>query len=207
MKEKNTNIILTSNGFHNTSNRSKEIDEIFEEVAKDKRVVIILNATKDGSNIQNIDDVKNNFEKVGAEVVDLLMLDNEKKNACEIFNYEVIYVMGGDPRILLDDFWNCNFKMYLTKFLEKGIYIGESAGSMVLCDDVKWIWDIKKGTKPKYDILPKTFEGLNLIEEKIYPHYNKILEEQKRKIDVYEKENSCEITRLKDGEFILHRIN
>lgn len=205
--KENINIILTSNGFHNSSRRSNEIDKLFEEVAKNKKVVIILNATKGGSNVQNIEDVKNNFEKVGAELVDLVMLDKEKKNACEIFKYDVIYVMGGDPRILLDDFWDCDFKMYLTKFLEKGIYIGESAGSMVLCDNIKWIWDIKKGTKPKYDILPKTFEGLNLIEEKIYPHYDEISEEQKRKIDAYEKENNCKITRLNDGEFIKKRYN
>lgn len=205
--KENINIILTSNGFHNSSRRSNEIDKLFEEVAKNKKVVIILNATKGGSNVQNIDDVRKNFETIGAELVDLVMLDKEKKNACEIFKYDVIYVMGGDPRILLDDFWDCDFKMYLTKFLEKGIYIGESASSMVLCDNIKWIWDIKKGTKPKYDILPKTFEGLNLIEEKIYPHYDKISEEQKRKIDAYEKENNCKITRLNDGEFIKKRYN
>ncbi|MBO5478290.1 MAG: Type 1 glutamine amidotransferase-like domain-containing protein [Clostridia bacterium] len=194
------NILLTSNGFHNKSKRSKEIDEVFEKVAKDKRVVIILNATKEGSNIQNIEDVRQNFEKIGAQKVDLLMLDRE--NAEDIFKYDVIYAMGGDPRLLLDDFWNYNFKQYLIKFLEKGIYIGESAGSMVLCDNLKWVWDIKKGTKPKYDILPKTFEGLNLVKQRIYPHYNRVSEEQKRKTDDYEKEHHIEITRLNDGEFI-----
>lgn len=194
------NILLTSNGFHNETKRSKEIDEVFKKVAKNKRICIILNATKEGSNVQNIDDVKVNFEKVGAKIVDLLMINTE--NVAEIFKYDIIYTMGGNIRILLDDFWNCDFKTYLIKFLKKGIYIGESAGSMVLCDNLEWVWKIKKGTKPKYDILPKTFEGLGLIEEKIYPHYNKISEEQKRKIDAYEKENSCEITRLKDGEFV-----
>lgn len=202
--EKKTNIILTSNGFHNSTKRSKEIDEIFKKVAKDKRVVIILNATKEGSNVQNIDDVKKNFETIGAKNVNLLTVDN--KNAGEIFKYDVIYTMGGDPRVLLDDFWDCNFKQYLIKFLEKGIYIGESAGSMILCDNVKWIWDIKKGTKPKYNILPKTFEGLNLVKERIYPHYNTISEEQKVKIDNYEEQHNIEITRLNDGEFILESL-
>lgn len=200
---KKTNIILTSNGFHNETKRSKEIDEMFKKVAKDKNIVIILNATKEGSNVQNIDAVKENFENVKAKKVDLLMLD--KENAGEIFKYDVIYTMGGDPRILLDDFWDCDFKQYLIKFLEKGIYIGESAGSMVLCDNLKWVWDIKKGTKPKYDILPKTFEGLNLVKERIYPHYNRISQEQKIKTDNYEKEYNIEITRLNDGEFILKK--
>ncbi len=96
------NILLTSNGFHNETERSKEIDEVFKKVAKDKNIVIILNATKEGSNVQNIDAVKENFENVEAKKVDLLMID--KENAGEIFKYDVIYSMGGDPRILLDDF-------------------------------------------------------------------------------------------------------
>ena len=194
------NILLTSNGFHNETKRSKEIDKAFEEVARNKSVAIILNATKEGSNVKNIKAVKANFEKIGAQVVDLITINTE--NITDIFKYDVIYTMGGDPRILLDDFWECNFKQYLIKFLEKGIYIGESAGSMVLCDNLKWVWDIKKGTKPKYDILPKTFEGLNLVKERIYPHHNTISEEQKTKIDNYEKQYKIKITRIDDGEFI-----
>lgn len=201
--EKIANIILTSNGFHNSSKRSKEIDIMFENVAKGKRVVIILNATKEGSNTQNIEDVKQNFKKIGAKEVKVLTIN--KENQSEIFKYDVIYTMGGDPRILLEDFNEYNFKSYLIKFLEKGIYIGESAGAMILCDNLKWVWDIKKGTKPKYDILPKTFEGLGLVKERIYPHYNKIHEEQKIKTDKYEKEYNTKITRLNDGEFILIR--
>lgn len=199
--KKIANIILTSNGFNNETNRSKKIDKMFEQVSKGKDVVIILNATKGGSNVQNIEGIKSNFEKVGARKVELLTINNE--NQSEIFKYDIIYTMEGDPRILLDDFYEYNFKIYLMKFLEKGIYIGESAGAMILCNNLKWVWDIKKGTKPKYDILPKTFEGLNLINEKIYPHYNKINEEQKIKTEKYEKENNMEITKLCDGEFIL----
>lgn len=195
------NIVLTSNGFHNESKRSKEIDNVFKEVAENKSVVIILNATKEGSNVQNIQAVKENFENVGASIVNLLTVDSQ--NVEEILKYDVIYAMGGDPRILLDDFWSCNFKEYLIKFLEKGIYIGESASSMVLCDNLKWVWDIKKGTKPKYDFLPKTFEGLNLVKERIYPHYNRASSEIRVKIEEYEKINNIEITRLNDGEFIL----
>lgn len=204
--EKNcNNIILTSNGFHNTSKRSKEIDEMFKKVAKGKRVAIILNATKSGSNTQNIEDVKDNFEKIEAEVVNKITIN--KDNACEIFKYDVIYTMGGDIRILLEDFSECNFELYLEKFLEKGVYIGESAGAMVLCNNLEWVWKIKQGTKPKYNILPRTFEGLNLIKQKIYPHYNRASIEQKIKIDKYEKAHNVKITKLNDGEFILMKHN
>lgn len=198
--KENANIILTSNGFHNRSQRSKEIDEMFKKVAKGKKVVLILNATKSGSNVSNIEDVRENFERIEAKVVHKLTIN--ENNVSEIFKYDVIYTMGGDIRILIDDFLEYNFEIYLRKFLEKGIYIGESAGAMVLCDNLEWVWTIKKGTKPKYNVLPKTFDGLNLIEQKIYPHYNKVSKEQKVKIDNYEKTNNVEITKLNDGEFI-----
>lgn len=194
------NILLTSNGFHNETIRSKEIDEVFKKVATNKSVLIVLNATKEGSNVQNINDVKENFEKVGANIVDLIMIN--KENVEEIFKYDVIYTMGGDPRILLDDFYECDFKQYLIKFLEKGIYIGESAGSMVLCDNLKWVWDIKKGTKPKYDILPKTFEGLNIVKERIFPHWDTISEQLRKKTKDYEDKENIEITKLENGRFI-----
>lgn len=89
------------------------------------------------------------------------IIEINKDNISNIFLYDIVYVMGGNPRILIDDMWACNFKQYLMKFLKNGIYIGESAGSMVLCDDLKWIWDIKKGYKSKYDCLPNSFQGLN----------------------------------------------
>lgn len=194
------NILLTSNGFVNGYKRSKEIDEVFRKIAKNKRVLLIVNATKNGDNLKAKKDVKDNFEKVGANVVDILEIN--KENVKNIFNYDIIYGMGGDPRVLLDDFWECGFKEYLVKFLEKGIYIGESAGSMVLCDNLKWTWDIKKGYKPKYDVIPKTFEGLNLVKERIFPHYDLINLELREKTDKYEKEYNIKITRLNDGEFI-----
>lgn len=111
--------------------------------------------------------------------------------------------MGGDPRPLIEDMKECHFREKLEKFLKAGVYIGESAGSMALCDNLQWVWEIKKGTKPQYDILPKTFEGLNLVKQKIFPHYNAITEEIKERIDKYEKEHNIQITRLKDGEFII----
>lgn len=44
------NIILTSNGFINSSPRSKEIDELFKTIANGKKVMILGNATLGGSN-------------------------------------------------------------------------------------------------------------------------------------------------------------
>lgn len=193
-------ILLTSNGFLNTSTRSDEIDELLKAIAKDKKVLLIVNATKDGANYIARKDVKENFEKIGAKLVDIIEIN--KENVTNILNYDVIYGMGGNPMILNDDLYESNFKQYIVPFLKTGIYIGESAGSIVLCDNIKWVCDIKKGLNPRYDIPPKHYEGLGLVEQRIFPHYSRVSQEMKQRTEEYEKQNQIEITRLNDGEFI-----
>lgn len=63
-----------------------------------------------------------------------------------------------------------------------------------------------EGTKTKYNIFTKTFNRLDLVNERIYPHYNKISTEQRIKTEKYENEFNIKITRLNDGEFILKKI-
>lgn len=191
------NIILTSNGFINSTPRSKEIDELFEKISNGKSVLIIGNATLGGSNASQREVVKSNFEKVGAKKVNLVDIntDNEK---C-ILDYKIVYVMGGDPRYLLDLVVTTNIKEILKQFFKSGgIYIGESAGSMILGNNLKWVWEVKKGSKPKYDIEPISYEGLGFTTYNIFPHWNLTKEEIKIKATLH----SETITPLSDGEFI-----
>ena len=47
---KKFNLVLISNGFNDNSYRSEEIENLFEKITKDKKVLLNLNATKEGSN-------------------------------------------------------------------------------------------------------------------------------------------------------------
>lgn len=191
------NIILTSNGFINSSPRSKEIDELFKTIANGKKVMILGNATLGGSNASQREPVKSNFENVGAKKVDII--DINKENLNDILEYEVIYAIGGDPRYLLDLVATTNVKEILKQFLKSGgIYIGESAGSMILGNNLKWVWEVKKGTKPKYDIELESYDGLGFTNYNIFPHWNVTKEDIKKKA----LEHNETITPLNDGEFI-----
>lgn len=194
------NIILTANGFNNNGNRSGEIEKLFKEISKGKKVLLIGNAAKT-TNINSRKDVKENFEKIGAKQVEIL--DIEQSNLEKILEYDIIYVIGGDPGELIELNNTTKFKDYIVKFLQKGIYIGESAGSIIMGEDCKWVYDIKKGTKPKYDKVFKTYKGLGLTNLRIYPHYDEADEYLKEKIEKYEKENNIQITKLNNGEFIV----
>ena len=74
-------------------------------------------------------------------------------------------------------------------------------------ENCKWVYDIKKGTKSKYDKVFKTYKGLGLTNLRIYPHYDEADEKLKEKIDKYEKEKNTQITRLNNGEFIVLEYN
>lgn len=57
-----------------------------------------------------------------------------------MLDYDVIYGLGGNVTNLIELNRNTNFKEVLIKFLERRIYIGESAGPMILSDNVKWVY-------------------------------------------------------------------
>lgn len=196
------NILVTSGGFNSINNYvSEENAKLFKERSEGKKVIIIANAAPEGTgNYIARENVKENFLKVGAVQADIVDITDENMEC--IKDYDVIYMLGGDPTFLVRLCQNPLFKESILKVLENGTYIGESAGSIILSDDVKFIYDLKKGTKPKYDVILDSYKGLGLIDLYIYPHFQKTSDEMKAKVENYEKEHGITITRLNDGEII-----
>lgn len=199
------NIIVTSGGFNTINNYvSDENIELFKKLAYGKKVLIIANAApKESGNYIARENVKDNFLNVGATKVDIV--DLNKDNINMMLDYNIIYGIGGNLTHLIELNKNTPFKELMIKFLEKGIYIGESAGSMILADDVKYAYDIKRGTKLKYDVELDSYEGLGLIDIYIYPHFQKTNEIMQVKTTNYEINKGINITRLSDGEIISYR--
>ena len=196
------NIFVTSGGFNTVNNYvSDENIELFKNIANGKKVLIIANAApKESGNYIARENVKENFLNVGAIEVDIVDLNKDNINI--MLNYDIIYGLGGNVTYLIELNRETSFKETLIKFLEKGIYIGESAGSMILSKDLKYIYDIKKGTKPKYDVKLDSYAGLGLIDIYIFPHFQRESEIMHKKAIDYETNNNTKITRLNDGEII-----
>ena len=200
----NKNIIVTSGGFNTINNYvSEENIKLFKKLSNNKKVMVLANAAPIGTgNYKARDNVKENFINVGAKQVDIIDMDNS--NLDLILDYDIIYALGGNLTPLIELNKNPKLKNNILKFLENGIYIGESAGSIFLQKDAKYYFDIKKGTKPKYDVELDTYECLGLIDILIYPHFQKTNEIMQNKTKEYEKEHNIEITRLNDGEIIIY---
>lgn len=198
------NIIVTSGGFNTVNNYvSEENIEMFKEISKGKKVLIIANAAPEGTgNYIARENVRDNFLNAGAIQADVIDLDESNVDA--MLEYDVIYGLGGDITKLIELNANTRFKEVLLKFLEHGIYIGESAGSMILSDDLKYCYDLKRGTKPKYDVVLDSYAGLGLIDIYLYPHFQKASEEMRNKATALEEKDNIKITRLNDGEIITY---
>lgn len=187
------NMIFTSNGIVGTNFP----EDFIKKNISQKNIIIVDNGTYDTSNYNKRDENVKQFYKYSAKKVDLITLN--QNNIEEILNYDICYVMGGSIANLVTLVHTTNIKEVLIKFLEKGIYMGESSGSIILDENVEWYFNLKRGTKPKYDVTFDNYNGLGFINQHIYPHYNKENSIEKEKILDYKEE----VLTLNDGDYIV----
>ncbi len=165
------NIIITSNGIVGTNFPQ----DFIADNLLGKKVLVVDNGTFGARNEQAIPENIEKFKEYGCEVVDLITLTN--KNLDKIFDYDICYLMGGNIINLVNFIHETDFKEKLEKFLEKGIYISESAAGIILGGDVRWYLELKRNpklqeVKAKYLVEPVSYKGLGIVKEKIYPHIN-----------------------------------
>ena len=191
-------LILTSCGLIDLSNN--QYLKMIYKVAYEKNVLFVDNATLTGSNTQNKSVILQNFENFKAKVTVLTL---SSQNYTKISDYDLVYFTGGDVTPLLELAQSCNLKDAFTTYIKNGgVIMGESAGSIFMARDTKWCYDIKKGTKPKYDVELKSYKGVGITDLNIYPHWNKVTEEQKIKVELYEIDNNMRIICLEDGQWL-----
>lgn len=193
-------LILTSGGYID-GQRGEVLDSLIEEASIGKKVLILDNATTTGSNKSGCQNVYDNFAKL-TKNIEKITLNTE--NLAKIKDFDVIYITGGDVGPLLDLAQAANLKDLFIPFLQEGgCIIGESAGSMIFAHDLKYIYQIKRGVKPKWDVVRDSYKGIGMVDVNIYPHFQKVSQELRQKVDAYEKDSNIKVTRLNDGEYII----
>ena len=189
----NMKLLLTSNGFMNTS-----LEKDFLEMVDNKtnlRVAIIPTAgdtiewvpEKEGDQIQDyvarlipekieqprtwLLSYKEEWEKKGYSVVIADLKEDPVELKKKLENIDVIDVTGGDVNWLLDWAKKSKLDTYLKDLLNKGIvYIGTSAGSGLVVPDIGLTW---WNPDEKLDHI-----GFNIVDFVVVPH-QKESDEQK----------------------------
>lgn len=164
------NIILTSCGIINEELKKQFYRIINIEEIKDKKVLYITTAS-DGENDSDKSWMDDEYKTI-------LNLGFEEKNIYEykigqkeinINNFDVIYMMGGNTFYLMDMIRKYNFDRIIKNAIDNGIiYIGSSAGSIILGNSVEYALPFDEN-----NVDMKDFTGLKIIDGIIIPHANR----------------------------------
>lgn len=128
-------LILCSEGFY-TEKIVKKCEEFVGKSRKDINIAVINEAyaAEHKSNLRwvvaNLNDVIKNFGGE-LELVNLLALDIKEVEK-RIAKHDVIFVVGGHTDYLMSVFNKTGFTKLLPKLLKTKVYVGSSAGSMIM---------------------------------------------------------------------------
>lgn len=126
----------------------------------------------------------------------------EKELTEELKNIDVIFVSGGNTFYLLEKTLESGFDKVLKKLIHKGIvYIGSSAGSVLLCPTIEVI---KELDDPKAAPKLKSYKGLGIVDFLILPHFGDEKYKQKYKTIINEwKDRGYELKLLTNNQAII----
>lgn len=129
--------------------------------------------------------------------------DLDTQDATELFKYDVVEFIGGNPYYLLDSIRVHNSSDIIKQLAEKKVLLGWSAGALVFTPSI----EIVDKLTPEINIGHlDDLKGLCLTNTHILPHYSKFEKRFTRLEEIcksYEQEHSCSIVRLNDGDGII----
>ena len=169
LKRKPKMMLLTSSGMTGSKD---DIMAILPKPADDIRVAHIITAAKYKEN--NFDGVERNRMMMLESGFNVEQFDIEGKNEAQLLHmlsgFDIIYVQGGNTFYLLKCMRNSGFAKVMNKLFRQGvIYVGESAGSIVMgrnIETAKWL-----GDENVVRMSNLNFSGLNFVPFNIFVHY------------------------------------
>lgn len=162
-------IVITSCGFSSDELCEKFYTIVSKDSLASKKVLYITTAI-DG-------EVDDDLSWADREFDTILNLGFAKEkiteykigDAINVLDFDVMYMMGGNTFYLLDKIREFGFDADIQKFLNAGkIYIGSSAGSIIVGNSIETAWPYDKNNVGMTD-----FTGLRLVNGIIIPHANK----------------------------------
>lgn len=191
-------LLLTSAGFLN----KKVADAFLDLVTKkpsEMKIIFIPTASRTKEELFYVKESKKELLDLGIERENIKELSLDHKiSHNEVEGYDVMYVCGGNMFYLLKKVRESGFDEIIKKFIDQsGVYLGVSAGSMLVSLDVSVAapWD-------KNDVNLTDTRGLNIVNFCVSPHY---VEDEKEIVENLRKKFDFEIKILTDHQAVLVR--
>lgn len=197
-------LLLTSNGFY-TDAIKKQFLKLIDGEVNEMKVAIITTASPHKEKNRYAQKAKEDFREMGFQNIDFIDLEFDNPEC--LTQKDIIYINGGNPFNLLFHTKQSGADKILRQLVSKNVVIvGVSAGAVLLGPNIKVVHFFT----PQMDTLnTRNFSALGLTDHLVFPHYDRegLFEDSTSKtIEVRLKEfetlENCEITRLKDDEFI-----
>jgi|LGVF01.2.fsa_nt_gb dipeptidase E len=149
----------------------------------------------------HIPSIKCDLNSIGFEVA---LLDIEFGNAEDMKNYDLIYLLGGNPFYLLYHLRKTNSKEIFENHInDNKILVGASAGSIVLTNSIGVVNEFD--SEMNREVQLQNLDGLSLVNLEICPHAKRFEGKYKNfliKIRDYEQRKNVNLSKLNDGEAI-----
>lgn len=187
-------LLLTSSGLA-SENIIQKLKAIVAN-SENRTVAIITTAAEGKENNKYSQVAKEQFNDMGLSCVDFIDLETEPLK--DLSSYGIIYVCGGNTFKLLKFAREANFKISVEDLLSRnGIYIGVSAGSIIVGPSIKIASEIQPDLN---DVGLRDLTGLGITDLIILPHYSLEIEKEVRN---FEAQYSVKVERIKDSQAIL----
>ncbi|MFC5465935.1 Type 1 glutamine amidotransferase-like domain-containing protein [Lederbergia graminis] len=198
-------LLLTSNGFYTDTIKERFLTLIHGKPSE-QDVAIITTASPHKENNRYAQKAKEDFQNMGFQNIDFIDIEFDNPNS--LAHKDVIYINGGNPFNLLFHMKKSGADKILRELANKNVVIvGVSAGAVLLGPNMKVVQFF---TPHMNTFHMKNLSALGLTDKLIFPHYdredlfqdhtNKTIEHRLREFETME---NCEVTRLKDEEYII----
>lgn len=195
-----------------------DVSDVFAQTEKEpvsgKTVTFIPTASLHEEVTFYVDDAKNAFIEMGLDV-DILEVSTASKEEIisTLERNDFIYVSGGNTFFLLQTLKRTQADLEIIRQVEQGkMYIGESAGSMILSPDIEYVKDMDDVSAAK-DL--SSYKALGLIDFYPVPHYrdDPFREVTERMVAKYsgslkiEAFSNIEAFRVQDNKTVKYKVN
>ncbi|HCU71183.1 MAG TPA: hypothetical protein DIC35_05545 [Candidatus Moranbacteria bacterium] len=162
------NIFLTSDG----ATVMHDIVRHFDFKNKKKTLFVETSGEMHIGDRPWIDNARKKMEELGFHMTKYTITDKTENEIEEALQEtDIIYVAGGNSAYLLFQSQKNDFAKVVKKFIKNGgIYIGQSAGSMVTGPSIEPLY---KADNSEWFVKLKSFEGYGLVDFITVPHFGR----------------------------------
>ena len=185
--------LILSSGYSNPEILKLVSDIVCEKGYKTAGIVTTARPEKEDTYYAKL--TKTQLEEMGLKVS---FVDFDKGEGID--GMDCIYVCGGNTFYLLHKAREVGFEKQVEALFERGgLYMGSSAGGILLTHDIRSAGEIH----PDPNKVGMTdFKGLGYFDKNVVPHYTESLDED---IKLFEEKYNEKVVKLRDGEAIYLR--